>query len=473
MKKTLLILGTALAISANAQNNIISTFAGTGKAGYAGDSGSAVSAELNQLTGVAVDGYGNVYIADQVNNCIRMVNPAGIISTFAGNYTMGPGYSGDGGPATAAELNQPVGVTTDASGNVYIADEDNNRIRKVNALGIISTIAGTGKAGDGGDGGQDTAAELNGPWGVAFDAAGNMYIADLYNNRIRKVNAAGIISLFAGTEALTGPGYAGDGGPATAARLNYPSRVAFDASGNVYIADEYNNRVRKVNAAGIISTFAGNGTGSYGGDGGPDTAAEINIPVGVAFDAAGNLYIADAGNNRIRIVNTAGIISTIAGNGTGGYSGDGSTATAAELNGPYEVAFDGIGNMYIADNGNNVIRKVLNVGGQSNICYTNVTVTDTLIINTNLSSINPVTYANTIKMFPNPTNSQLNIDCSPNTTGYTIKIINTLSEVVYIQKVAGSTYAVNLSNFGGAGTYFVQIYGANNNLLTVRTIILN
>jgi trimeric autotransporter adhesin len=256
------------------------------------------------------------------------------------------GYNGDGIAATTAELNNPIGVGIDDSGNIYFADAYNNRVREVNTFDIINTIAGNGTLGYNGDGIAATAAELKEPTGVAVGGSGNIYIADWLNQRIRQVNTSGIISTVAGNG--TGGGN-GDGGAATSAELDDPQGVAEDSSGNIYIVDVFNQRIREVNTSGIISTVAGNGTGGYNGDGIAATAAELGSPRGVAVDGSGNIYIADWNNNRIREVNTSGIISTVAGNGIAGYNGDGIAATAAELYDPYGVAVDGSGNIYIAD----------------------------------------------------------------------------------------------------------------------------
>ena len=328
----------------------ISTVAGDGTEGFGGDGGPATAAQLYRPSGVAVDGAGNLYIADRGNSRIRKVDAAGVITTVAGDGTSG--YGGDGGPATAAQLNNPYDVAPDGAGNLYIADRSNSRIRKVDAAGAISTVAGDGTSGYGGDGGAATAAQLNRPWGVALDGAGNLYIADRENHRIRKVDAGGVISTVAGDGTED---YGGDGGPAAAAQLNSPSGVAPDGAGNLYIADTGNDRIRKVDAAGVISTVAGDGTPGYGGDGDAATAAQLYFPSGVAVDGAGNLYIADSGNERIRKVDAAGAISTVAG---GGPIGDGGPATAAQLYSPRGVAADGAGNLYIADSFNNRIRKV-------------------------------------------------------------------------------------------------------------------
>ena len=321
--------------------------------GFGGDGGAATAARLTGAAGVALDGSGNLYIADSGNNRIRKVDTSGNISTTAGT-----GANGDGGAATSATLSSPEGVALDGSGNLYIADEGNHRVRRVDvATGNISTVAGTGTSGFGGDGGAATAATLYFPRGVALDGSGNLYIADSGNRRIRKVDAAtGNISTVAGTGAS---GSSGDGGAATAATLRNPSGVALDGSGNLYIADSLNHRVRRVDATtGNISTVAGTGTSGFGGDGGAATAATLSSPKGVALDGSGNLYIA-TGDARIRKVDAAtGNISTVAGTGTFGGDGDGGAATSATLNFPEGVALDGSGNLYIADVLFSRIRKV-------------------------------------------------------------------------------------------------------------------
>jgi sugar lactone lactonase YvrE len=339
---------------------LITTLAGNGTDGYSGDGSTATSAELNQPWDVALDSSGNLYIADASNNRIRKITAAtGIITTVAGNGTSG--YSGDGGAATSVQLCFPEGVALDASGNLYIADSGNNRIREVTAsTGIITTVAGNGTAGYTGDGDAATSAELNEPIDVALDSSSNLYIVDQYNNRIRKVTAStGIITTVAGKGTA---GYSGDGGAATSAELyfRWHGRVALDASGNIYIVDNYNCLIRKVTAStGIITTVVGNGTCGYSGDGGAALSAQLAYPTALALDASGNLYIADQGNNRIRQVTVStGIISTVAGNGTEGYSGDGGAAISAEFDWPEGIALDSSGKLYIADTNNNRIRKV-------------------------------------------------------------------------------------------------------------------
>jgi sugar lactone lactonase YvrE len=328
----------------------ISTFAGNGDAGFAGDGGAATSARLNYPYGVFVDSSTNIYIADSNNNCIRKVMASGIITKVAGCGVAG--YGGDGGPAAAAYLSFPTGVALDSLGNLYIADAYNHRVREVSPSGTITTVAGNGTVGFGGDGGAATSARLRYPWGVAVDASGNLYIADAGNYRVRKVSG-GTITTVAGSGSL---GSAGDGGLATTAQLSLPLRVALDSSGTIYIALFLGNSIRKV-SGGIISTVVGSGAPGYSGDGGPAITAKLNAPSDVALDDAGNLFIADSSNQRVRKV-SGGIITTVAGNGTAGYSGDGGPATSAELNFPTSIALDVASHLYISDGGNSCVRMV-------------------------------------------------------------------------------------------------------------------
>lgn len=350
-------LGNGQTRSADAIGSVISTIAGTGSYGYSGDGISATEATLNYPAGVTVDANGNVFVADYANHRVRKVSPDGIIMTFAGNGQTG--HSGDGGPATGAKLYWPIGVAIDAIGNVLIADFGNRDIRKVTADGIITTIAGNGAAGYSGDGGPATEAALNEPRCVAVDAVGNVYVADTVNHRIRKVSPDGIITTAVGSGS-TGYGYggfSGDGGPATDARLNLPAGVAIDGFGNLYIADSSNHRVRAVGADGIITTIAGSGQNGYSGDGGPATDAALDLPLYVAIDAVGSVYIADPDCDCVRVVSPDGIISIFAGNGHQGYNGDGGLATDVELDYPIGVTVDPLGNAYFADSHNFRIRK--------------------------------------------------------------------------------------------------------------------
>jgi trimeric autotransporter adhesin len=329
--------------------------AGDGTQGYKGDGGQATSASLYNPYDVAVDTSGNIYIADRLNNRIRMVTRStGIITTVAGDGTQG--YKGDGGQATSAGLTNPYGVAVDASGNIYIADTISQRIRMVTrSTGIITTVAGDGTYGYRGDGGQATSTSLTDPRGVAVDASGNIYIADTNGYRIRMVTrSTGIITLMAGDGTSL---YKGDGGQATSTSL-YVFGVAVDTSGNIYIADSLNNRIRMVTrSTGIVTTVAGNGIFGYKGDGGQATSAGLTNPYGVAVDASGNIYIADSVSNHIRMVTrSTGIITTVAGDGTYGFTGDGGQATSTSLSDPRGVAVDASGNIYIADTFSNRVR---------------------------------------------------------------------------------------------------------------------
>ena len=329
----------------------ITTIAGTGKAGFSGDRGPATRARLSGPRGVAVDGQGNVYISDSGNARVRKVSGR-TITTIAGTGTAG--FSGDGGPAAAAQLNQPEGLAVDGQGNLYIADYGSHRVRRVSPDGVITTIAGTGKQGFSGDGGLATSAQLEYPEGVAVDGRGSVYIADTGNSRVRKVGQGGTITTIAGTGET---GFSGDGGRATSASLFRPSDVAADGRGNVYIADFLHYRVRKVSPAGTITTIAGTGGTDSSGDGGRATAAEL-IPTSVALDRQGNVYVGDFHNDRVRKVTPGGAITTVAGIGIRGSRGDDGPATAAQLADPSGVAIDVQGNLYIADYGNQRVRKV-------------------------------------------------------------------------------------------------------------------
>ena len=361
MKKYIkLLIAVLLVFPFTLQGQIITTVAGNGFEGNSGDTSAAVLAKMHWPKSVAVDTFGNFYIADAQNNTIRKVNSKGIITTIAGDgFEAGTGsgsYSGDGAAATLAQLFDPEGIALDRIGNLYIADAKNNRVRKVDTSGIIITVAGMGTAGFLGDGAAATAAELNMPSRVAVDTLGILYIADVNNHCIRKVDISGVISTFAGIGGMAG--YSGDGAAANAAKLNNPADVAVDLKGNLFIADQLNECIRKVDPTGIITTYAGNNTAGFRGDGGAATAAQLFDPEGIVVDTAGNLFISDVGNERIRMVNDTGMITTIAGNGTGAYSGDGGPPTAAELWFPQGLAVSRKGNLYIADQGNNRIRYI-------------------------------------------------------------------------------------------------------------------
>lgn len=447
MKKTLFIILFSYSISfLSAQN--VNTYAGDGygatsSGGFSGDGGQATAAELYNPMGVAVDASGNIYISDDLNERIRRVTPLGIITTVAGNGT--PGFSGDGGPATNAELSEPAGLWVDASGNLYIIDYFIDAIRKVNTSGIITTVAGIPLTnGYSGDGGQATAAELNEPEDIAFDNTGNFYITDWGNNRIRKVNTSGIISTVAGNGVS---GFSGDGGPATDAELT-PAGVCLDVSNNLYITDEAGNRVRKVSSSGIISTIAGNGLTGFSGDGGPATDAEFYYFGVITIDANNNLYVSDINNTRIRKISTSGIISTIAGNGLNGFSGDGGPATDAEFTYMPYIRCGVNNDLYICDTYNNRIRIISNITG-----------------------VKELTFQNTIDVYPNPSNGEFTIEQTVEKKNISVEIYNMVGQKVKSENLKTKCTAIDLSN-NPAGIYLYRVVNAEGKHLDEGKLII-
>jgi sugar lactone lactonase YvrE len=362
MKKLLFCPGLLLALIAipnlfGAQ--IITNLAGTAPAGFAGDSGPATAAKLDYAMSITADNTGNIYFCDYGNNRVREINVSGVITTIAGTGTSG--YSGDGGLAINATLNGPMGIAVDPNGaNVYIADNINNRVRKVTmASGIITTYAGTGVLGGAGDGGPADSAQIRTPEGLAIDAGGDLYIVDNYS-QIRKVNgSAHVISTVAGG----GVNPPIDGSIATSVYL-YLEYIAVDTNGNLFLSSPGYHLVRKIeHGTGILSTIAGTGIGGFSGDGGAGSSAEVYYPYGLATDLAGNVYIADESNNRVRKVDaSSGIISTYAGNGVYTDAGDGGAALSAAISHPYSIAIDHSGNMIVSDSSFS-IRKITTITG--------------------------------------------------------------------------------------------------------------
>ena len=335
-------------------NGAIQTVAGDAYTKAVGDGMAATSAILAAPSGVALDWSGNLFVADAGTQRVRQVAPAGTIATLAGTGTAALG--GEGIAANTSPLNSPFGVAVDPFGNILIADSYNHRIRQVAADRKIRTVAGVGTGGNGLEGFSPLATMLRGPRGVCTDRGNNLYIADTANHRMLRVPPGGTVQIVAGNGSA---GDGGDGGVARLAQLNQPMACQLDSWGNLYLADTFNNRVRKVSPGGTISTVAGDGIAGYGGDEGPALSARLSQPMGIAVDDSGDVFIADSGNHRVRLVTPDGIIHTIAGTGSAGFSGDGAAAAEAQLNAPAGIFLDGSGALYVADSGNNRVRRLL------------------------------------------------------------------------------------------------------------------
>ncbi|MBE2289001.1 MAG: T9SS type A sorting domain-containing protein [Chitinophagaceae bacterium] len=410
--------------------NIITTIAGKSIYGFSGDGGPATDAQLKAPYKICTDQAGDIYIADAYNHRIRRIICAtGTITTIAGNGV--GGFSGDGGPATNAQFAVPQAVTIDAQNNIYICDGLNHRVRKIfAATGIVITIAGTGIGGGNGDGGPATNAELNQPGGVFVDKNGDVYIADWGNNKVRKITySTGIIKTIAGTGV---GGYSGDGGIATNAKISRPVDVFCDTSGNILIAELDNNLIRKVNfITNIITTISGDGSVGYSGDGGLAINAKLNQPTGLFVDKQNNIYVAEYGNGTVRRIDgSTGIITTVAGTGVTGFSGDGGPATNAKLF-CSDVFVDSYGNLIIADYENNRIRKV----------SSGVAVTD-------------VDKGVEAKLFPNPTTGVFSVQVPVGISLLTIYNIGGVA--VLSQTITTGTAEVDLSGFP-SGIYLVYV----------------
>jgi sugar lactone lactonase YvrE len=341
--------------SGSGSGGVIRTMAGTNQRGFSGDGGSAVSAAFDQPRSTTVGPDGTVYISDTFNHRVRRVDAGGSVTTIVG--TGEAAFTGDGGPAGAATLHWPHGLAVDRTGSsLYIADSANHRIRRVDlASGTITTVAGSATPGFGGDGGPATAALIQDPKAVYAAPSGDLYIADSGNERVRRVDPTGTITTVAGTGVT---GYGGDGGPATAAQFDGPRSVAGDGAGNLYVADDNNHRIRRIDPTGVVTTVAGTGTAGSTGDGGPAGSAQLDHPRGVAVDGGGNVFIADTMSHRVRMVDPGGVISTVAGCGRQGFGGDGGPATGARLFEPRGVAVDATGRLFVADTYNDRVRRV-------------------------------------------------------------------------------------------------------------------
>ena len=392
MKIVLIILLSITSIVVNAQ--IITTFGGNGLSGNTGDGTPATASKINYPAAGVFDKNNNYYITTGTSgNRIRKISCTGIITTIAGTGIQG--YSGDGFAATLAQFNNPQCITIDTSNNLYISDAYNHVIRKIDAItNIITTYAGNNVAGYNSDNIPATAAQLNDPNGVSFDKFGNLYIADYMNNRVRKVNAAGIITTVAGTGVA---GYNGDGGLADTSQLRGVLDVCTDNLGNLYIADEANGRIRKVDGGGIIHTIAGTGVPGYSGDSASATLAQVT-PHGMIIDKDYNLYFSDIYVDRVRKVSASGIIFSIAGNGMAGYSGDNGPATAAMLKNPFGLAVDSCNNLYINEGNNFRIRKVSFYPGCNLVCSSPP------------NAINEIKKSEQTLSFPNPVTAVLHIN---------------------------------------------------------------
>jgi sugar lactone lactonase YvrE len=434
----------ALSTTNNATGQIISTIAGIGIQGSTGDNGPATAAALRDPIDVATDDSGNVYFIDPAYRVVRKINASGIVRTIIGNGIFG--YSGDNGPATNAGFNNPVSIARDRSGNMYIADYYDHRVRKIATDGIITTIAGTGVSGFSGDGGAATAAQLFRPYGLATDNAGNLYICDSRNFRIRKIDNSGIITTVAGNGYS---GYTGDGGPATVARLYEPIDLASDPLGNLYYTDY--NRIRKIDTAGIITTFAGNGILGIDGDGGPATAAAITSH-GIGIDLIGNIYFSDANNCRIRKVDIGGTLSTIAGSTACNYTGDNIAALSAGLYYPKGVCTDNAGSVYIADQNNNRIRKI-SFGDV--VTYTDVT-----------RKAKPG-----LRLYPNPGNGTFTFSLiTDKDETVTVSVFNTAGSVVQqMQTNTNGQTAIRLDV--AAGTYILRAVTPGQSYVTKLQVV--
>ncbi|MBC7554469.1 MAG: T9SS type A sorting domain-containing protein [Taibaiella sp.] len=411
---------------------IITTIAGNSISQYIGDGYPATNYSLFKPTGICVDKQKNIFIANYGDNRIKRLDRYDTLFTVGGNGN--PGYTGDGGDVAEAQFDKPIGVCLDTAGNLYITEFYNNVVRKVTAsTNIITTVCGNGSGGYAGDWVSALTAHLETPRGACVDKQGNIYIADWGNNRIRKVNSAdGIIHTVAGNGIS---GYSGDGGQATAAMISYPHAVCLDTAGNLIIADFGNNVIRKVNlVSGLITTIAGTGAAGYAGDGGSATTAELHSPVNLAADNKGNIFVADYDNNVVREITAGGFIFTVAGSGGYGYTGDGGPAALATFYGPAAVCVDDAGYLYIADAGNSAIRKV--TPGTNGLA--------------DPENVAPFT------LYPNPNMGIFSINLSHDTHEGSVQVISCTGQLIYSAALTQPKNGVDLSAFPD-GLYLVKV----------------
>jgi sugar lactone lactonase YvrE len=449
MRSIVLILLFLLIANHTYCQNIV-TVAGIGIAGHTGDNGPATAAEIYDPILGTFDAEGNYYFVQPPRHIVSKIDTHGTITTIAG--IISPGYNGDEIPATSAKLNYPTSVIVDTSGNIFICDHDNNRIRRIDKITKqITTVAGTGVAGFGGDGNPATSAILKGPDDICFDKHGNLFIADVNNYRVRIINVSGIISTYAGNGSV---GYSGDNGPSTAAQI-IPSGVCADDTGNIYIADATmgEQRIAKVNAVTkIITTIAGTDTGYlYNGDGIPATSANIN-PARITWGKDyHSIYITDVLNNRVRRIDSVGTIHNVAGNGIQGFGGDGYSALAAELYYPSGMCFDKCGNLYFGDSFNNRVRKV------------------TFDTSCNIATLT-ISSAETTKLncYPNPASTHIAIRY-PGDGKYVVSIINPLGQTLLTQPFEKKNEIINIE-WLSPGIYVLKITGAENETVITKFI---
>jgi sugar lactone lactonase YvrE len=447
-KYLLVVLSVSLHISEAQGQGVITTIAGNGITQYIGDGSPAKNFSLGLPKSIYIDKKGKMYIADNANNRIRTLFHD-TLRTIVGDTVSDD--LGDGGLAAAAKLRQPVGINLDTFGNVYITEEYNNIIRKIDAqTGIIHTVCGVkGSSGFGGDGGLAILAHLATPGGACTDRAGNIYIPDYGNNRIRKVTIAdGFINTIAGTGVN---GYGGDGFPATNAILSYPNSIFVDTIGNVYFSEMGNNTIRRIDAVtGIITTIVGTGVQGFSPDGTMATSAKLSGPNSVFVDNHGIIYISDFNNDMIRAILPTGIIHTIAGNGFYGYTGDNGVPLNATMRGPTAVATDDSGYIYIADGFNSVIRKVTPIASI-------------------LVGVEHVEESTPFMIYPNPSDGKFTVITEQPFTEHSIQVFNALGQVIYTTKFTSNRNIIDLSMYP-SGVYFVHYISPQNN--SVRKIVI-